>query len=283
MKENSSWDIIIKPKAGFFNLNLKELFKYKDLVSLFVYRDFVSIYKQTILGPLWFFVQPILTTITFTVIFGNFAKISTDGLPPVLFYMAGVTLWNYYAECINTTSSTFIKNQTLFGKVYFPRIVVPVSIVINNLLKFFIQFLMFALFWCYYYFISDAALSLSWQIILLPLLIFLMAILGMGIGMIVSSLTTKYRDLTFLISFGVQLMMYASPVVYPISSVPDDYVWMIMINPMSSIIELFKHAVLGQGFVSISWLLYSIFCSLTIFILGIFIFNKVEKSFIDTV
>lgn len=278
-----NWDLIIKPKTKTISIGFKSLWRFKDLLMLFVHRDFVSIYKQTILGPLWFFIQPILTTITFTVIFGNIAKISTDGLPAILFYMSGITLWNYFADCINNTSSTFVKNQALFGKVYFPRIIIPISNVINSLFKFGIQLLLFICFWCYYYFYVGVDLELNWTISLLPLMIGSLVLLGLGIGMLVSSMTVKYRDLTFLVGFGVQLLMYTTPIVYPLSVVPENYKWLIMLNPMSSIIELFKYSVLGEGYVDVYWLLYSALISLLIFLVGTVIFNKVEKSFIDTV
>lgn len=283
IKGSEDWDLIITPSKSFFSVDLKAIWRYKDLLVLFVRRDFVSLYKQTILGPLWFFIQPILTTITFTVIFGNVAKISTDDVPQILFYMSGVTLWNYFADCINKTSNTFVINQGLFGKVYFPRIIVPLASVINNLMKFIIQLLLLAVFWCYFYFFTVNTLTLNWTIVLFPVLILVMAMLGLGGGMIISSLTTKYRDLTFLVTFGVQLLMYASPIVYPLSVVPEKYKWLIMLNPMSSIIEFFKYSVLGVGYVDLTWLGYSVLSALFVFLAGVFIFNKMEKSFIDTV
>lgn len=278
----NDWDLIISPKKKAFELNLDKIWKYRDLLALFVRRDFVAFYKQTILGPLWFFIQPIITTITFTVIFGNIAKISTDGVPQVLFYMSGITLWNYYADCITKTSKTFLENQALFGKVYFPRIIVPLSVVITNLLKFLIQFCLLLLLWTYYLTTSSGVEPKS-ALFLIPIMILIMALLGLGIGMIISSLTTKYRDLSFLVVFGVQLMMYASPIVYPLSTVPQSYKWLIMINPMSSIIETFKYGLLGKGEFEPLWLCYSAGVSIAIFIVGLLIFNRVEKSFIDTV
>jgi lipopolysaccharide transport system permease protein len=276
------WDREITPKKSLFDLNLNQIWKFKDLLFLFVWRDFVSVYKQTILGPLWFFIQPILTSITFTIIFGNFAQISTDGMPKIIFYMAGITMWNYFADCLNKTSNTFVANQGLFGKVYFPRLIVPLSIIVTNLLKFGIQIVLFMGFWVYYYMMSDT-LEPNWYILTFPLLILIMAALGLGFGMVISALTTKYRDLTFLIGFGVQLLMYGSPVIYPLSTVPEKYQWIIKLNPMTSIIDTFKHAFMGTGSFDGYNLLYSGIFAVCILFLGLVVFNKVEKSFIDTV
>lgn len=281
--EEEKWTLIINQYNRFkITSFLRLLSNYKDLLFLFVKRDFVSQYKQTIFGPLWFIIQPVLTTITFTLIFGNLAKIPTDGVPKILFYMSGVTFWNYFADCVNKTSSTFVLNQGLFSKVYFPRIIVPFAVVINNLLKFGIQFLLLLFFWLIYYF-RDGEIYYNYTLLLLPFLILIMALLGLGIGMIISSMTTKYRDLSFLVSFGVQLLMYASPIVYPLSIVPYQYKWLIFINPMTSVIETFKFGFLGNGEFDIIWLSYSLLISIIIFFAGIVIFNKVEKSFIDTV
>jgi len=281
-QNNNEWDLIINNKKPILKLNLKGIVNHKDLLFLFVYRDFVSTYKQTILGPLWFFIQPILTSITFVIIFGGFAKIPSDGIPGILFYMSGIIMWNYFADCINQTSHTFTQNQNLFGKVYFPRIIVPLSKVVNNLLKFFIQLLLFLILYALFY-LNGFGFSLGWTFILLPLLLIQMAFTGLGFGMIVSSLTTKYKDLTFLINFAVQLLMYASPIVYPISIVPEKYKWIIMLNPFTSIIEIFKNSVFGTGYINIYWILYSFCFSIIVFLIGLIIFNKVEKSFIDTI
>ena len=281
-QNNNEWDLIINNKKSIFKLNLKGILNHKDLLFLFVYRDFVSTYKQTILGPLWFFIQPILTSITFFIIFGGFAKIPSDGIPGILFYMSGIIMWNYFADCINQTSHTFTQNQNLFGKVYFPRIIVPLSKVVNNLLKFFIQLTLFLILYAFFY-LNGFGFSLGWTFILLPLLLIQMAFTGLGLGMIVSSLTTKYKDLTFLINFAVQLLMYASPIVYPISIVPEKYKWIIMLNPFTSIIEIFKNSVFGTGYINIYWILYSFCFSIIVFLIGLIIFNKVEKSFIDTI
>lgn len=281
-QNNNEWDLIISNKKSFFKLNLRGIVNHKDLLFLFVYRDFVSTYKQTILGPLWFFIQPILTSITFVIIFGGFAKIPSDGIPGILFYMSGIIMWNYFADCINQTSHTFTQNQNLFGKVYFPRIIVPLSKVVNNLLKFFIQLTLFLILYAFFY-LNGFGFSLGWTFILLPLLLIQMAFTGLGLGMIVSSLTTKYKDLTFLINFAVQLLMYASPIVYPISIVPEKFKWIIMLNPFTSIIEIFKNSVFGTGYINIFWILYSFCFSIIVFLIGLIIFNKVEKSFIDTI
>lgn len=281
--EEENWTLVIDKKSNKSILQiLKSIFSYKDLLFLFVKRDFIAQYKQTLLGPLWFFIQPVLTTITFSVIFGNLAKISTDGIPNILFYMTGITFWNYFADCVNKTSNTFTLNQGLFGKVYFPRLIVPISIILTNLLKFCIQFLLLIIFWIYYFSISDL-ISIQNTILFFPLLIFSMALLGLGVGMVVSSLTTKYRDLSFLVTFGVQLLMYASPIVYPLSIVPIKYKWIILLNPMTSIIETFKHGFIGAGVFEPFWLIYSFVISVLLFFIGVKIFNKVEKSFIDTV
>ncbi|HET6244700.1 MAG TPA: ABC transporter permease [Bacteroidia bacterium] len=280
--EANHWTLVIKPVSGWFNLNLNELWNYRDLIFLFVKRDFISLYKQTILGPLWFFIQPLLTTITFTVIFGNIAQLSTDGLPPVLFYLAGITCWTYFSECFNKTSNVFSANASIFGKVYFPRLVLPFSIIISNLFKFGLQFLIFLVFY-FYFKINGHAINIGISVLFFPLLIVIMAGLGLGLGIIISSMTTKYRDLQHLIGFGVQLMMYASPIVYPLSSVPDNYKWILLLNPMTSIIEAFKFSFLGVGVFSVAGLIYSFLFMCIALIIGIVIFSKVEKSFMDTV
>lgn len=279
---NSNWSLIIKPQSSWWDLNLQALFKAKDLLWMFVWRDFVSLYKQTILGPLWFFIQPVLSTLVFTVIFGRIAKIPTDGVPQMLFYLSGLVGWNYFSDCLTKTSSTFTSNAGIFGKVYFPRLVVPLSIVISNLLKFAVQFVLFLGFWAYFYF-SGANLNPNAFIFLTPVLIVIMAGLGLGFGIIISSLTTKYRDLAQLVGFGVQLLMYFTPVVYPLSFISEKYQWIILINPMASIIEGFKYAFLGVGSFSFLHIAYSALFMIIVLFLGILIFNRVEKSFMDTV
>lgn len=281
--QEEKWDTVIEPQYGLLSLNFKEVWKYKDLLLMFVKRDFVTYYKQTILGPLWFFIQPLFTTLTYTLVFGNIAKISTDGLPQILFYLSGVTAWNYFADCLNKVSTVFKDNQNIFGKVYFPRLVTPLSIVLSNLVKFGIQLLLFLGIWAYFYFIVGADIQLQTEVLLVPIFIILMATLGLGLGMIITSMTTKYRDLVFLLQFGIQLFMYATPVIYPLSSIPEKYHTLIMLNPMVGIIEGFRYAFLGTGSFSYEMLLYTAGVTLTVFLLGTVIFNKTEKNFMDTV
>ena len=265
-------------------MNFFEIFNYKDLLWIFIKRDFTTFYKQTILGPLWFFLQPLLSTIVFTIIFNKVAKIPTDELPPILFYMSGIIAWNYFSTCLISTSNTFTSNAGLFGKVYFPRIIVPLSKVISSLTQFIVQLFMFLGFYLYYYLAGYESIEPSIiTLLLLPVMIIQMALLGQGLGMIISSLTTKYRDLHYLVSFGTQLLMYASPIVYPLSVVPEKYKYFILINPMTPIIESFRYVFIGKGELYTNLLFYSIITTLTIFLLGFTIFNKVEKNFIDTV
>jgi len=283
MKEKEHWDLIVKPQNNWYDIDLASIWRYRDLLMLLVRRDFVSVYKQTILGPIWFFIQPIITTLTFTVIFGNLAKISTDGIPSVVFYLAGITLWSYFADCLDKTSNTFIANASIFGKVYFPRLIVPLSILVSNLYKLGIQLFLFLIFWTYYQ-ANGNLFTPQWNLFwLLPFIIILMAGLGLGFGILISSLTTKYRDLRFLISFGIQLLMYASPIVYPISIVPQTYKWYLLLNPISSVIESFKYVFLGSGYFSWYALSYSVSFMIVLLLLAVVIFNKVEKSFMDTV
>ena len=275
-----TWEIA--PKSSLFDLKLKETWEYRDLLALLVKRDFISFYKQTILGPLWFFIQPVFTTIIFTFIFGNLAGISTDGLPQPLFYIAGITAWNYFAECLTKTSTVFKDNANIFGKVYFPRLIMPFSIVLSNLVKFGVQFLLFIIMLLYYK-STGAAFSPNSYILLFPLLILLMAALGLGLGMIISAMTTKYRDLAFLVTFGVQLLMYATTVIYPLSAAPEKYRFLIVLNPMTGIIETFRYGFLGSGSFSWETLGYTSLVTLVLLVSGIIIFNKVEKNFVDTV
>lgn len=284
MSENSQeeWTLEIKPVSGWFNFHLKDVWRYRDLLMMFVRRDFVAVYKQTILGPFWFFLQPILTTITFTIVFGNIAKISTDGIPPLLFYMSGIVSWGYFSDCLTRTSSTFVSNANIFGKVYFPRLVSPLSNVISLLMKFSIQLFLFLCFLIYYT-INGANVNPNWYMLLTPVLLLLMAGLGLGFGIIVSSLTTKYRDFSFLVSFGVQLLMYATPVIYPLSALPEKYKWIVLANPMTAIIDTFRFAYLGAGTFNAGNLIYSSIFMVVIMSIGIVIFNRVEKTFMDTV
>ena len=276
------WNLIIKPKKHLLDIDLKDIWRYRDLIVLFVRRDFVSKYKQTILGPLWFLIQPILTSLMFTVIFGNIAKISTDGLPQMLFYLSGIVGWTYFANCLASTSNTFVANAGIFGKVYFPRLTLPISIVISNLVQFLIQFLLLVGFMVYFAIIG-ADFRPNVYIIILPFLIMIMAALGLGFGIIISSLTTKYRDLTHLVGFGVQLWMYATPVIYPLSTISEVYKPYVLANPLTPIIETFRFALLGTGTFSWMHLLYSFVFTIVILVLGILMFNKVEQTFMDTV
>jgi len=276
------WDLEIKPQSTLFDLHLKDVWNYRDLLWLLVRRDFVSFYKQTIFGPLWFFIQPIFTTVIFTFIFSNLAKISTEGAPPALFYMAGNVAWNYFSDGLNKTSTVFRDNANIFGKVYFPRLIMPLSIIFSNLVKFGIQFLLFLLLLAYYMF-TGFNIHPNWCILLFPIVIILMAILGLGLGLIITAMTTKYRDLTFLVTFGVQLLMYATPIIYPLSSAPEKYRTIIAFNPLSGLIETFRYGFLGTGEFYPLALAYSVVASLVIFLLGLIVFNKVERNFVDTI
>ena len=281
MKENN-WDIVIKPSKGFVNINLKELIKYKDLIILFVKRDFATFYKQTILGPLWYILQPLINTIVFTIIFGKLAKIPTDNLPPFLFYMAGNIIWGYFAFCLNSTSTTFVKNADLFGKVYFPRITVPIATVIIGLFQFILQFIFFICF--YIYFVSKGLdIKVSYSILFLPLILFQTALVALGFGLLISSLTSKYRDLVFVLGFGIQLWMFATPIVYPLSIIPDNYVIFSILNPMTSIVECFKYIFFHESSIKFAHILLSNLITLIVFVFGIVVFYRTEKNFLDTV
>jgi len=281
-RDADQWTTVIKPVSGWFEIHLSEIWKYRDLIMLFVRRDFVSVYKQTILGPLWFLIQPIFTTIVFTVIFGRVAKIPTDGLPQPLFYLSGIVGWNYFSNCLNKTSDTFVSYAHIFGKVWFPRLTVPISNVISNLITFAIQFALFLCFYAYFY-LKGAAIAVSPMIVLFPLLLLQMAALGLGFGIIVSSLTTKYRDLSQLVGFGVQLWMYATPIVYPASQIPAKYQWIIALNPMAPIIETFRYVFLGVGTVYPWQMGLSAAITMLVLLSGIVLFSRIEKSFMDTV
>ena len=277
------YTLIITPHHKLWSVDFREIWRYRDLIELFVKRNIVVQYKQTILGPLWYIVQPLLTVIMNMVVFGGIAKMSTDGVPQALFYMAGNVCWFYFSDCLNQTSSTFTANQSMFGKVYFPRLVVPIATVLSNLLRFGIQLALFVAFYLYFFF-SGSDISLNWAIFLVPIMIVMLAGLGLGFGILVSSMTTKYRDLTILFTFIVQLWMYATPIVYPISMVTNDTLRMlIMANPMTSIIEAFKYATLGQGYFSWLALGYSFAFMTVLLVFGIVVFNKVQRSFMDTV
>ena len=280
---DETWDIVIKPQKKWFDFKLAELWRYRDLIGLFVRRDFVAYYKQTILGPIWFFIQPIFTTVMFMIVFGKIAQIPTDGIPSYLFYMAGILNWNYFAECLNKTSNTFTTNSNIFGKVYFPRLVIPLSIVISNLITYAIQFLLFLILLIYGINNNNFEFHFSIKLLLLPLIILQIALLGFGVGIVVSSLTTKYKDLSFAVVFGVQLGMYITPIVYPMSSVPGKWFWLYYLNPMASVVEMFRSMFFNLN--NINWHQYGFSWIVTIFILvlGISLFTRIEKSFMDTV
>lgn len=277
-----AWDLVIQPQSAWFDLHLGDLWRYRDLIGLFVWRDFVSQYKQSILGPVWFLLQPLLSTIVFTVIFGNIAGLSTDGLPKILFYFSGQVVWDYFSGALTATSTTFVSNAHLFGKVYFPRLAVPVSIVISQLLQFGLR-LTFFLAFLFYFWWRGAAVHLTAAVLLLPVLLAIMAALALGLGIVFSSLTTKYRDLRFLLTFGVQLLMYATPVIYPLSSMPGRYRLLILANPMTPIVEAFRYACMGTGSFTAWQLAYSAGFAAVVLLLGILLFTRVERNFMDTV
>lgn len=281
MSNQSHRTEVITPRRSLFQLNLREVWRYRDLIALFVRRDFVAQYKQTVLGPLWLFLAPVFTVISFTFVFSGIANISTDGLPGPLFYLAGTTLWNYFQGCFNGTANTFVGNAAIFGKVYFPRLVAPISVVISNLFKFFLQMAMFLAVWLYYFLRGDVAANI--YVVLLPFLILLMASISLGMGIIVSSLTTKYRDLTYFITFGVTLLMYVTPVIYPVSAIPEIYKPYLFLNPIAPIIEAFRYGFTGAGTFSWAGLLYSSAFSFSVLLLGVIFFNQTEKNFMDTV
>ena len=283
-KQNNldKWDTVISPKRDFIYFNFREIFKYRDLIFLFIKRDFVTFYKQTILGPLWYIIQPLINAIVFTIIFGNLAKIPTEGVPPFIFYLAGNIIWGYFAICLNSTSNTFVRNSDIFGKVYFPRITIPISNIFIGMLQFFIQFIVFVCFLIYFYF-SGSSINIDFTLIFIPLLLFQVAITGLGFGLMISSLTSKYRDLTFVMSFGVQLWMYATPIVYPLSLVSEKYRILFCLNPMTSVVESFRYIFFKESVIKLEYIFISIFISILVLILGMIFFNKTEKSFLDTV
>ncbi|WP_317172737.1 ABC transporter permease [Hymenobacter polaris] len=280
--QEGDWTEVIQPQTQLLDLGLANVWRYRDLVVLFVRRDFVSNYKQTILGPLWLFIQPLLTTITFYIVFGRVANLSTNGIPQFIFYLAGNTVWGYFSQSLTAVATVFTTNAAMLSKVYFPRLALPLSIVISNLVRFSIQFGLFLLVWVFYLFTSSA-IHPSWVALLTPLLVMLMGMLSLGLGMIFTALTTKYRDLAMLLTFGVQLALYATPVIYPLSTVPAKYHWLILANPMSAIVETFRVGFLGPGTFNWLYLGYSTLATLVVLLAGTVIFNKVEKSFTDTV
>ena len=287
-KENmmqQDWDLIIENKNRLLTLDLREVWRYRDLLLMYVRRDIVTFYKQTILGPLWFFIQPLLTTVMFMFVFGGIAGISTDGVPQAVFYLSGLVCWNYFADCLTKCSDTFNANQQIFGKVYFPRLVVPFSIVISNMIKMGIQFLLFLAVYLYYY-ATLGNFHVNAAVLLLPFLLLMLGCLGLGFGLLISSMTTKYRDLRFLVSFGVQLWMYATPIIYPLSVMKSNYpdkVWLIAANPLTAIIETFKYGFTGVGVFEWNYLLYSLAVTLAVMLFGIMVFNRVQKNFMDVI
>lgn len=281
--ETQKWSQVIRPRTSLFDLRLQDVWRYRDLLFMFVKRDFTALYKQTILGPLWFVIQPLLSTFMFVVIFDRIAGIPTDGVPSALFYLSGLVVWNYFATCLNNTSVTFTNNANLFGKVYFPRIIAPLSNVLSALINFGIQLTILVVFVAYFCLFKGLTLHLNGYLFLIPFVLFLVASLGLGLGLIISALTTKYRDLTYLVSFGVQLLMYATPVIYPLSFLKGKYKFFILANPITPLVESFRRAVLGVGEIGAGYLLYSFAVTMVILFLGVVVFNRVEKSFMDVI
>jgi lipopolysaccharide transport system permease protein len=279
-----AWTTEIKPKEKLLSVDFKEIWRYRDLMMLFVKRNIITQYKQTVLGPLWFLIQPLMTTVMYMVVFGGIAKISTDGLPQPLFYLAGISFWQYFADCLNKTSNTFVSNAGIFGKVYFPRLVTPLSDVISNLVRFAIQFGLFLVVYAYYAIFTDVQIHTNWYVLMLPILVMMLAGLALGFGILFSSMTTKYRDLQLLLSFFVSLWMYATPVIYPLSTITNPTLRLVMqLNPLTGIVEFFKYGMLGVG-VHEWWMLgYSFAFMVILMAIGIVVFNKVQKSFMDTV
>ena len=282
MQQKEDWDIIVRPKVSLFSINLKEIWVYKDLILLLVKRDVTSVYKQTILGPLWMFIQPIFATLIYTFTFGQ-ANLSTDGIPALLFYLIGQTFWNYFSECLNKTSVTFTANAAVFGKVYFPRLVMPLSVIISNLVKLGIQLLLLTIVFCYFYF-SESSMEIQWAFLfLIPFLILLLGVFSLSLGILFSSLTTKYRDFNFLIGFAVQLLMFLSCVVFPASMFKVNIQLLILCNPVAVSLEAIKFIITGHGIFSIQHILISYFVTFFLFLFSLVIFNRTEKSFMDTV
>ncbi|MEN9394236.1 MAG: hypothetical protein RL362_457 [Bacteroidota bacterium] len=281
--EMKKWDLEITSKTFWWKWNLKEVWRYRDLLLLLVMRDYKASFRQTILGPIWFFIQPIFTTIVYTFVFNRVAKLGTDGQPAALFYLSGIILWNYFSTSLTSTSNAFIQNASIFGKVYFPRLIIPISIVLSNLMKFSVQLVFFLCMLVYYSNFTSYSAHLSWHIVLVPLLVLNMALLGLGAGMIISSFTTKYRDLAYLVTFGVQLLMYATPVVYPLTMVQGKLRDIILLNPMTGIVEGFRYGFLGTGSFEWAMLAYSFSFAAVMLVIAISLFNRVEKSFMDTV
>jgi len=281
-RKEQPWDLVISSKRSWWNIDLAGVWRYRDLVLLLFQRDFVTFYKQTILGPIWYVIQPMVTTLAFFLIFYRIAKIPTDGIPPFLFYMSGVIVWNFFATCLNKTSDTFVSNASIFGKVYFPRLVVPIAVVLSNFLTFFIQFALFISAMTYFW-LHGARFFLGLQTVFVPFLVVYVAILGMGVGTVVSSLTTRYRDLTYVVGFATQLWMYATPIVYPLTQVPAHWQWIYAFNPMAAVIETFRYLLLGTGTITMTLWAGSIAITAVICLLGLLLFSRTEKTSMDTV
>lgn len=281
MQQN--WTLILRNKKKLFDFNFKELWSYRDLLFLLVRRDFVAYYKQTILGPIWFFIQPLFTMLIYLVVFSKIAKLSTDGMPPQLFYLTGIVCWNYFSECLNKTGNTFNNNSNILSKVYFPRLILPLSVIVSNFLTFCIQFFLLLIFTAYFVVEKKYAFGLSVEFLLLPFLVLHIALLGLGVGIIISSLTTKYKDLSFAVGFLVQLWMFATPIVYPMSQVPQKWLWLYKINPMAPIVQTFRSVYLNCGSISVEYYVQSLIITFALLFGGIVLFNRVEKSFMDTV
>ena len=281
--EQSDWSTIITPKTKWYHINLREIWEYRDLIAIFVKRDIISIYKQTILGPVWFLLGPLFTVFTYTFLFSEVAHLSTDGLPGPLFYLGGTTLWNYFQACFNGASTTFSANVGIFGKVYFPRLVTPISLMISNLLKLSFQFLTYVIFLIYYYQKLPKLVFHYEFLFFIPIVILVLAMIAMGTGIIVSSFTTKYRDLSMIIGIGMTLLMYATPIMYPVSAIPELYKPYLHLNPISPLIEFYRYVFTGTGIVNYRDLTYSFFFGLVVLISGVFVFNRTEKTFMDTV
>ena len=286
-RNGANWDTVIRPRRGWLDIDIKGLWRYRDLIWLMVKRNFTVLYKQTILGPAWVVIQPLLTTLVFTVVFGNLAGLPTDGVPKFLFYMAGNIMWHFFAQCLTVTSETFVKNSKLFGKVYFPRLVMPISTVLTEMINFLVQFVLFIIFVIIYARRPDSGVHPNFQLILLtPLMLIQLGVLGLGFGIIISALTTKYRDLAMLVSFGVHLWMYATPVTYSASMIADKYPKLLgwyMLNPITPIIELFRAAYLGVPRYSYGYNLLSVIVTAVVFMVGVVLFSRTEKTFMDTV
>jgi lipopolysaccharide transport system permease protein len=281
--QEENWDLEISAKKNIFSINIKELWYYRDLMMMFVKKDIITVYKQTLLGPIWFVLQPILTTLIFVILFGRIAKLSPEGVPEFAFYLISITLWSFFSETLTVTSKTFTDNASIFGKIYFPRLILPMSKVCSGFIKFLLQFGFFLVFWLYYVFVTHQIVA-GWYILLTPFFLLVIVMMALGFGIVITSLTTKYRDLTFLVTFGVQLLMYATPVAYSMAnSNVKKYALLLWLNPLTSVFEGFKFCFLGQGVLDMKWLAYSFVFSVFILLLGALVFNKVEKSFVDTV